>query len=87
VGFGVEILFVIMLGLLVLGPKQLHALLGLVARVKAQFEEASRDFESQLTTELDGTHQERETDSSQELVVQGDESTVLASLGRRDGVR
>ena len=41
-GLGTEILFMLMLGLLVLGPKQLHALLGHVARAKAQFEEASR---------------------------------------------
>ena len=57
-GFGIEILFVIMLGLLVLGPKQLHTLLGRVARAKAQFEEASSEFKSQLTTELDATHEE-----------------------------
>jgi Sec-independent protein translocase protein TatA len=48
VGFGAEILFIIMLGLLVLGPKQLHTLLGHVARAKAQFEEASRGPQSQL---------------------------------------
>ena len=67
-GFGTEILFILMLGLLVLGPKQLHTLLGHVARAKAQFEEASRDFKSQLAAELDATHQEGETDASQELV-------------------
>ncbi len=44
-GLGTEILFILMLGLLLLGPKQLHALLGHVARAKAQFEEASRGFE------------------------------------------
>ena len=57
-----------MLGLLVLGPKQLHTLLGHVARAKAQFQEASRGFRSQLAAELDATHQEGETDASQELV-------------------
>jgi Sec-independent protein translocase protein TatA len=50
-----------MFGLLVLGPKQLHALLGHVARAKAQFEEASRGFKSQLAAELDAAHQEGET--------------------------
>ena len=35
-GLGTEILFVLMLGLLVLGPKQLHTLLGRVARAKAR---------------------------------------------------
>ena len=34
-GFGTEILFVLMLGLLILGPKRLHAMLGHVARAKS----------------------------------------------------
>jgi len=67
VGIGTEILFMLMLGLLVLGPKQLHSLLGHVARAKAQFEEASRGFKAQLAAELDATHQGEETDASHEL--------------------
>ncbi len=67
-GLGTEVLFILMLGLLVLGPKQLHALLGHVARTKAQFAEASRGFKSQLAAELDATHPEGETDASHELV-------------------
>jgi hypothetical protein len=42
VGFGTEILFMLLLGLLVLGPKRLHAMLGHVARAKAQLENALR---------------------------------------------
>jgi Sec-independent protein translocase protein TatA len=61
-------LFILLLGLLVLGPKHLHTLLGHVARAKAQFEEASRGFKSQLAAELDAAHQEGETDASHELV-------------------
>jgi Sec-independent protein translocase protein TatA len=68
VGFGTEILFILMLGLLVLGPKQLHALLGQVARAKAQFAEASRGLKSQLAAELDAAHQEKEIDGSHEFV-------------------
>ena len=60
-GLGTEILFILMLGLLVLGPKQLHTLLGHVARAKAQFEEASRGFKSQLATEFDAMHHEAKT--------------------------
>ena len=67
VGVSTEILFILVLGLLVLGPKQLHTLLGHVARAKAQFEEASRGFKSQLAAELDATHREGETDASHEL--------------------
>jgi Sec-independent protein translocase protein TatA len=64
---GTEVLFIIILGLLVLGPKQLHILLGHVAQAKAQFEEASRGFKSQLAAELDATHHEEKTDVSREL--------------------
>ena len=66
-GFGTEVLFILVLGLLVLGPKQLHTLLGHVARVKAQFDEASRGFKSQLAAELDAVHQDGETDASHDL--------------------
>jgi Sec-independent protein translocase protein TatA len=53
VGIGAEILFVLLLGLLILGPKRLHTVLKDVARAKARFEEASRGFKSQLATELE----------------------------------
>ena len=66
-GLGTEILFVLILGLLVLGPKQMHALLGHVARAKSQFEKASRGFKSQLEAELDSTHQKGETDALHEV--------------------
>ena len=66
-GFGTEILFVLGLGLLVLGPKRLHTMLGHMARAKAQLEEASRSFKSQLSAELDGADQDRKPDDSHEL--------------------
>jgi len=67
VGLGTEILFVLMLGLLVLGPKQPHTLLGRVARAKGQFEEASRIFKSQLAAEFDAAHRDGKTEASREL--------------------
>ena len=67
-GFGTEILFILMLGLLVLGPKQLHTLLGHMALAKARFEEASRGFKSQLAAEHDAAHQKGKIDTSHELV-------------------
>ena len=67
-GFGMEILFVLMLGLLILGPKRMHTMLGHVARAKAEFEEASRGFKSQLGAELDHAHRDGKTDCSHELV-------------------
>jgi Sec-independent protein translocase protein TatA len=62
VGFGAEILFILLLGLLVLGPKRLHTVLADVARAKARFEEVSRGFKSQLTAELDVDSQTSGTD-------------------------
>ena len=61
------ILIILMFGLLVLGPRQLHTLLGHVARAKAQFEEASRGLKAQLAAELDAAHQDGKTDASHEL--------------------
>ena len=66
-GFGTEILFMIAVGVLVLGPKRLHAVLGNVARAKAQFEKVSRNLKSQLEAELEARHGDNKTDSSQEL--------------------
>jgi len=67
VGFGTEILFVLMLGLLVLGPKRMHTMLGHVARAKAQFEKASRGLKSQLDAELDAAHPDGKSDGSHKL--------------------
>ena len=67
-GLGTEILFILVLGLLILGPRRLHTLVGHVARAKAQFEEASRGLKTQLEAELDATHRERETDTSHDMV-------------------
>ena len=66
-GFGTEILLMFMLGLVVLGPKRLHAMLGQVARAKAELENATHGIKSQLGAELDAA-QEGKTDASHELV-------------------
>jgi Sec-independent protein translocase protein TatA len=68
VGFGTEIVFMLMLGLLVLGPKRLHAMLGHVARAKAELENASHGIKSQLGAELDAARNEGKTETSRELV-------------------
>ena len=51
-GFGTEVLFILMLGMLILGPKRLHTMLGHLARAKARFEEVSHGLKSQLAAEL-----------------------------------
>ncbi len=50
-GLGTELLLVLLLGFLILGPRQMHALLGRVAHVKAEFDKATRSFKSHLTAE------------------------------------
>jgi len=62
VGFGTELLFVLVLGLVLLSPKRLHTMLGQVARAKAEFDKASRGFKAQLASELEGTPQRRKED-------------------------
>jgi Sec-independent protein translocase protein TatA len=64
VGFGTELFFIFMLALLVLGPKQLHSMLGHVARAKAELENATRGIKSQLAAELDAAPRVGETDCS-----------------------
>ena len=56
--FGTEIFFFMALGVLVLGPKRLQALIGYVIRAKHRFEEVTQVFKSQLAEELDGERPE-----------------------------
>ena len=67
-GFGTEILFILVLGFLLLGPKRLPTILGQLARAKDQFEKASRGLRSQLEAELEVEHRNGQTDSPQETV-------------------
>jgi Sec-independent protein translocase protein TatA len=68
VGFGTEILFMLLLGLVVLGPKRLHAMLGHIARAKAELEKATRGIKSQLGAEFDAARKDGKTEIAQELV-------------------
>ena len=65
-GIGTEILFVLVLGFLLLGPKRLPTILGHLARAKDQFEKASRSLRSQLEEELEAQHRSGQTNSQQE---------------------
>ena len=67
-GFGTEILFLVLLGLMLLGPKRLHAALGHVARAKAEFESATHGLKSQLAAELNAAPRNDKADGSPELV-------------------
>jgi Sec-independent protein translocase protein TatA len=85
-----EILFVLFIGLLVLGPTRLHTILGHVARAKAELENAARGLKSQLAAELDAAHGADTTDCCHVLVgdcdlcstfKSGPESPALAEEG------
>ena len=52
-GFGTDVLFILALGFLLVGPKRLPAILGHIARAKAQLESASQNLKLQLETELE----------------------------------
>jgi Sec-independent protein translocase protein TatA len=74
-----EILFVLFIGLLVLGPKRLHTILGHVARAKADLENAARGLKSQLAAELDAAQSVNTTDCSHVLVGDCDLCTTFKS--------
>jgi Sec-independent protein translocase protein TatA len=67
-GFGMEILVVLVFGLLILGPKQLHTVLAHVARAKIELENATRGLRSQLAAELDAAPGSGKSDCSHVLV-------------------
>jgi Sec-independent protein translocase protein TatA len=80
VGSGMEILFVLMLGLLVLGPKRLQTLMAHVARAKAELENAARGLKSQLAAELDAEPGADTTDCSHVLVGDCDLCSTFKSV-------
>lgn len=62
-GFGVEIFFAFSRAHgIVLGPKRLHKILEPVARARAMFENASRDFKPRLAAELKAPGGDRSND-------------------------
>ena len=64
VGFGTEILFLIMLGLVVLGPTRMHSMLGYLARPKAELDKANQGIKSQISAQLQHASQEGENSSA-----------------------
>ena len=78
-GFGIEILFLLVLGLLVLGPNRLHTMLAHVARAKAELENAARGLKSQLAAELDAAPGAK-TDCSHVLVGDCDLCSTFKSV-------
>ena len=67
-GFGMEMLFVLVLGLLILGPKRLHTILVHAAQAKAELQNATRGLRSQLAAELDAAPEPSRTECAHVLV-------------------
>ena len=53
-GLGTGLPLFVALGFLVLGPKRMQAMLEQLAKVKTEFDKASRGLKAQLTAELGG---------------------------------
>lgn len=84
-GFGAEVLFILLLGLLALGPKRLQSVLADVARAKARFEEASRGFKSQLKAELEAaSHGAESHEHSRFLAAENSTEPAPSGLARGD---
>ena len=67
-GFGMEMLFVLMLGLLILGPKQLHTILVRMSQARADLQNATRGLRAQLAVELDAAPELSRTGCAHVLV-------------------
>jgi len=61
-GLGTELPLLLALGFVVFGPKWMHAMLGHMARAKAELHKASRGIKSQLAGEIKGTLQQGRND-------------------------
>jgi hypothetical protein len=53
VSLGTELLLVLLLGFLILGPTQMHALAGRIECAKTEFDEVTRSFKSHLSAKTE----------------------------------
>ena len=68
-GFGTDLLFIVMLGFLFVGPKRLPTILGQIARAKAKLESAARTLESELGAGLEYQRREEHVSSAPKTIV------------------
>ena len=52
-GLGGGFLLLLLVGFIVLGPEQMHKMLGQAARMKAEFDKATRGLKSDLAAQLE----------------------------------
>ncbi|MGA9353682.1 MAG: hypothetical protein WBV46_08340 [Terriglobales bacterium] len=53
-GFGTEVLPLIVIGFLVLGPRRMQEVVRIIANVKAKLEQSTREIKTQLAAEIEG---------------------------------
>jgi Sec-independent protein translocase protein TatA len=83
-GFGTEIPLLLGLGLVVLGPKRMHGMLGRVARAKTEFDKMSRGFKSHLAAETKGAPRTGKNDDRPGSSAVADRSpSAIRALGWR----
>lgn len=73
-GFGTEILFIGILGVLLLGPKRLPAILGHIARAKARLESATHNLKAELEAELETQRHDGHADNINKRSITGQAS-------------
>jgi Sec-independent protein translocase protein TatA len=58
-GLGTGLPLLLALGFVVFGPKRMQAILGQIAKAKAELAKSSRDIKSRLAVQLEGEADER----------------------------
>jgi Sec-independent protein translocase protein TatA len=53
-GFGTEVLLLVVIGFLVLGPKRMQEVVRRVASLKAKLQQSTREITSSLAAEIEG---------------------------------
>jgi Sec-independent protein translocase protein TatA len=53
-GFGTEVLLLVAIGFLVLGPRRMHEVVRQVASLKAKLQQSTREITSSLAADIEG---------------------------------
>jgi Sec-independent protein translocase protein TatA len=53
-GFGTEVLLLVVIGFLVLGPKRMHEVVRQAASLKAKLQQSTREITSSLAADIEG---------------------------------
>jgi Tat protein translocase TatB subunit len=90
-GFSGELIFILLLALILFGPRKLPEIARTMGRFMAEFRKASADFQSQIQSEIhqleleeaDPTkHLEPAVDEVKKLVDEADDTSITGALNR-----